>query len=130
MGRPDAALALLLAPDLDTARPLAAILDAENTRRRTEEDTILAEAMDQAKTQPDRFGLTLYGPHWHQGVIGIVASRVAEARYRPTLILTEDTSRGLLKGSGRSIPECDLHVCIADYRFRALQIFCCYTNAV
>ena len=114
MGRPDAALALLLAPDLDTARPLAAILDAENTRRRTEEDTILAEAMDQAKTQPDRFGLTLYGPHWHQGVIGIVASRVAEARYRPTLILTEDTSRGLLKGSGRSIPECDLHALLTE----------------
>lgn len=114
MGRPDAALALLLAPDLDTARPLAAILDAENTRRRAEEDTILAEAMDQAKAQPDRFGLTLYGPHWHQGVIGIVASRVAEARYRPTLILTEDTSRGLLKGSGRSIPECDLHALLTE----------------
>jgi single-stranded-DNA-specific exonuclease len=114
MGRPDAALALLLAPDLDTARPLAAILDDENTRRRAEEDTILAEAMDQAKAQPDRFGLTLYGPHWHQGVIGIVASRVAEARYRPTLILTEDTSRGLLKGSGRSIPECDLHALLTE----------------
>jgi len=114
MGRPDAALALLLAPDLDTARPLAAILDAENTRRRAEEDTILAEAMDQAKAQPDRFGLTLYGPRWHQGVIGIVASRVAEARYRPTLILTEDTSRGLLKGSGRSIPECDLHALLTE----------------
>jgi single-stranded-DNA-specific exonuclease len=109
MGRPDAALSLLLAPDLDTARPLAAELDAENTRRRAEEDAILAEAMDQAAACPGRFGLTLYAPHWHQGGIGIVASRVGERRYRPTLILTADEAKGLLKGSGRSIPECDLH---------------------
>lgn len=109
MGRPDAALSLLLAPDLDTARPLATLLDEENTRRRAEEDAILAEAMEQAKARPDGYGLTLYAPHWHQGVIGIVASRVAEARYRPTLILTADAARGVLRGSGRSIPECDLH---------------------
>lgn len=109
MGRPDAALSLLLAPDLDTARPLAAELDAENARRRAEEDAILAEAMAQAEACPGRFGLTLFAPHWHQGVIGIVASRVAERRYRPTLILTADPAKGLLKGSGRSIPECDLH---------------------
>ncbi|OLN30599.1 Single-stranded-DNA-specific exonuclease RecJ [Desulfovibrio sp. DV] len=109
MGRPDAALDLLLAPDLETARPLAADLDAENTRRRAEEDAILAEAMAQAEAAPGRFGLTLFAPHWHQGVIGIVASRVAERRYRPTLILTHDPAKGLLKGSGRSIPECDLH---------------------
>ncbi|MFP5258485.1 MAG: single-stranded-DNA-specific exonuclease RecJ [Acidobacteriota bacterium] len=109
MGRPDAALSLLLAPDLDAARPLAADLDAENTRRRAEEDAILAEALAQAEAAPDRFGLTLFAPHWHQGVIGIVASRVAETRYRPTLILTTDPAKGLLKGSGRSIPECDLH---------------------
>ena len=109
MGRPDAALSLLLAPDLDTARPLAAELDAENARRRAEEDAILAEAMAQAEAGPDRFGLTLFAPHWHQGVIGIVASRVAERRNRPTLILTSDPAKGLLKGSGRSIENCDLH---------------------
>jgi single-stranded-DNA-specific exonuclease len=109
MGRPDDALEMLLAPDLDTARPLAAALDAENTRRRAEEDAILAEALTQAAACPDRFGLTLFAPHWHQGVIGIVASRVAERRNRPTLILTEDAAKGLLKGSGRSIAGCDLH---------------------
>ncbi|UJX40957.1 single-stranded-DNA-specific exonuclease RecJ [Desulfovibrio sp. JY] len=109
MGRPDTALDLLLAPDLDVARPLAADLDAENTRRRAEEDAILAEALAQADACPNGHGLTLFAPHWHQGVIGIVASRVAERRYRPTLILTADEAKGVLKGSGRSIPECDLH---------------------
>lgn len=116
MGRPDAALALLLAPDLDTARPLAAELDAENTRRRAEEDAILQEALAQADACACRYGLTLFAPHWHQGVIGIVASRVAERRYRPTLILTADAAKGLLKGSGRSIPECDLHGLLTEIR--------------
>ena len=116
MGCPDAALSLLLAPDLETARPLAAELDTENARRRAEEDTILAEALDQAAAQNGRFGLTLYAPHWHQGVIGIVASRVAEASYRPTLILTDDAGRGIIKGSGRSIPECDLHGLLASIK--------------
>jgi len=114
MGQPDAALSLLLAPDLETARPLAGELDAENTRRRAEEDTILKEALKQADATPDCFGLTLFAPHWHQGVIGIVASRVAETRYRPTLILTADTAKGILKGSGRSIPECDLHALLTE----------------
>ena len=114
MGRPDAALDLLLAPDLDVARPLAADLDEENTRRRAEEDAILAEALTQAEAAPGRFGLTLFAPHWHQGVIGIVASRVAEARYRPTLILTADPVKGLIKGSGRSIAECDLHALLEE----------------
>jgi single-stranded-DNA-specific exonuclease len=114
MGCPDAALHLLLAPDLDTARPLAAELDAENSRRRAEEDAILTEALAQADACPGRFGLTLFAPHWHQGVIGIVASRVAEKRYRPTLILTADAAQGVLKGSGRSIPECDLHGLLSE----------------
>ena len=72
--------------------------------------------MDQAAAQNGRFGLTLYAPHWHQGVIGIVASRVAEASYRPTLILTDDAGRGIIKGSGRSIPECDLHGLLASIK--------------
>jgi single-stranded-DNA-specific exonuclease len=83
-----------------------------NSRRRQEEDAISAEAMEQAKAQAGQPALILSAPHWHQGVIGIVASRVVEAHYRPTLIITHDNGR--LKGSGRSIPEVDLHAALSD----------------
>jgi single-stranded-DNA-specific exonuclease len=112
LNRADEALSLLLAPDLDTARPLARTLDELNSRRRQEEDAISAEAMEQAKAQAGQPALILSAPHWHQGVIGIVASRVVEAHYRPTLIITHDN--GKLKGSGRSIPEVDLHAALSD----------------
>ena len=54
--------------------------------------------------QPDLpFAMTLYDPNWHQGVIGILASRIRERVYRPTLIFA-DSDEGMLKASGRSIP--------------------------
>lgn len=110
LGRADEALALLLAPGLDSARPLAEMLNDLNIKRRAEEDAIVTEAMEQALPQAQSPGIVLYAPHWHQGVIGIVASRVVEAHYRPTLILTEE--QGRIKGSGRSISEFDLHAAL------------------
>ena len=110
MGEADTAFELMLAADLDTARPRAARLDAMNTDRRRIEDRILAEAMEQAKQQQDRQALVLHSPEWHSGVIGIVASRVAEAFYRPVLILCRED--GYYKGSGRSISEVDLHAAL------------------
>ncbi|MGE4298112.1 MAG: single-stranded-DNA-specific exonuclease RecJ [Desulfovibrionaceae bacterium] len=104
------ALDLLLAPDLDTARPLAARLDTMNTERRREEETIQAEALEQAEAMGDRPGFVLYAPHWHQGIIGIVASRVVDIHYRPTLLVCDDGDA--LKGSGRSISEVDLHAAL------------------
>ena len=106
------ALDMLLAPDIETARPLAKKLDALNLERRKEEERILELALQQAEEQRQRLGLVLYGPDWHQGVIGIVASRVVEAWYRPTLILCDDN--GHLKGSGRSISEFNLHGGLQD----------------
>lgn len=112
LGRADEALSLLMALDLDTARPLAETLNDLNIKRRAEEDSIVTEAMEQALPQADTPGIVLYAPHWHQGVIGIVASRVVEAYYRPTLILTEE--HGRIKGSGRSISEFDLHAALTE----------------
>ena len=110
MGHAQTALDLLLAPDLATATPLAKCLDELNRDRRKLEQTILEEALAQAENWPEMAGLVLCDPEWHAGVIGIVASRVAEARNRPTLMLCEES--GQLKGSGRSAGDIDLHAAL------------------
>ncbi|SKA76234.1 single-stranded-DNA-specific exonuclease RecJ [Desulfobaculum bizertense] len=108
IGKAEDALTLLLSKNYSTARPIAAQLDDLNTERRATEDSILQEALTQAESQSkNRLGLVLYHPDWHAGVIGIVASRIVEAFYRPTLILTKEGDH--LKGSGRSTHEFHLY---------------------
>lgn len=110
MGHANDALQMLLCPNLESARPFAKKLDELNTERRAEEDRILEEALAQAEEQKERLGLVLYAPHWHAGIIGIVASRVVEHTYKPTLLLCDKEEGGAdIKGSGRSISEFDLH---------------------
>ncbi len=109
MGDPGKALELLLSDSFDAAMPLAEELNAINMERRRQEQDIADEAFDQAETLSGMAGLVLHADHWHPGIIGIVASRVVEKYYRPTLILCATEDGGLLKGSGRSIPEFDLH---------------------
>ena len=101
------ALDLLLSTDLTTARERAGRLEAYNTQRRSTEKDILTQALHQAQSQAERLGIVLWGEDWHQGVIGIVASRIVEHMNRPALLLTR-TEEGL-KGSGRSVPGFDLH---------------------
>jgi single-stranded-DNA-specific exonuclease len=107
MGDPQIALRLLLTSDETEARGLASELEQWNAERRSEEDAILTQATAQAEAFPDAAGLVLCSTEWHPGVIGIVASRVVERFNRPCLVLTGDEVT--LKGSGRSIPEFDLH---------------------
>lgn len=119
LGDPGLALETLMAEDLATARPLAARLDAMNSERRAQENEILEQALEQAgdelRKHPERMGLVLFGPQWHPGIIGIVASRVAEKYYRPALLLCEDDgAEDVLKGSGRSISEFDLYAGLAQ----------------
>ncbi len=103
------ALELLRCSDYDKALTLAKALDELNVLRRKDEECIHEEAREQAKEQIAKgcFALVLYGSHWHQGIIGIVASRIVEEFYLPTLILCDGVS--CIKGSGRSIKEFDLH---------------------
>nr|WP_321256149.1 single-stranded-DNA-specific exonuclease RecJ [uncultured Pseudodesulfovibrio sp.] len=110
MGDPTKALNLLLAKDFDTAMPIAEELNAINMERRRQEQEISDQAFEQAESMRHMAGLVLYGEDWHPGIIGIVASRVVEKFYRPTLILcSPEASEGLLKGSGRSIAEFNLY---------------------
>ena len=105
------ALDLLLAEDIAAALPLAEKLDQLNLQRRKQEDEIFKEAVRMAEEQRHSPGLVLYGPHWHGGIIGIVASRLVEEFYKPAIVLCNDGE--FLKGSGRSIRELNLHETIA-----------------
>ncbi|WP_272700543.1 single-stranded-DNA-specific exonuclease RecJ [Desulfovibrio sp. Fe33] len=110
MGDPEKALRLLLSKDFDSAMPIAEELNAINMERRRQEQEISEQAFEQAETMRHMAGLVLHADHWHPGIIGIVASRVVEKYYRPTLLLcTPESSEGLLKGSGRSISEFNLY---------------------
>lgn len=108
MGRAQVALDCLLAPDKTTAAPLAGQLDEMNRERRAEEERILEEALAAAAGLPE-LGLVLCGEGWHEGVIGIVASRVVEAFHKPTVVLSRENGSGRCKGSGRSVPGFDLY---------------------
>ncbi|WP_303237161.1 single-stranded-DNA-specific exonuclease RecJ [uncultured Bilophila sp.] len=107
LGSPTLAHDMLLTDSHDEAARLAQTLTSLNDERRAEEERIYKEALEQAEAAGNRLGFVLYGKDWHQGVIGIVASRIVETYYRPVLILCADGDT--LKGSGRSVPEFDLH---------------------
>ena len=93
----------LLAPDLETARPLAAQLDALNRERRQIEQQMRDEALAALPDTDDSVGLCVFDDHWHEGVVGLVASRVRERTHRPTVAFAPAADAAMLKGSGRSI---------------------------
>lgn len=95
----------LLTDDANAARAMAAQLDEMNQDRKSIEQGMQREALAQLKELPVDsmpFGLCLFDPDWHQGVIGILASRLKERYFRPTFAFA-DAGDGLLKGSGRSV---------------------------
>jgi single-stranded-DNA-specific exonuclease len=106
MHRADAGLELLLTEDEARADAIAAELDAWNVERRHTETRILFEAEAQVAAAGDAPAYVLAGEGWHPGVIGIVASRIAERHHRPCVMLALDRAEGT--GSGRSIPAFDL----------------------
>jgi single-stranded-DNA-specific exonuclease len=112
LGHPAAALDLLLTEDADEARRLAGQLESLNRDRQAVEDRILREAVRQVEEWPEahrrRLGYVLAGEDWHRGVIGIVASRLAERFHRPVVLIAGGEGDEWT-GSGRSIPAFDLH---------------------
>jgi single-stranded-DNA-specific exonuclease len=106
--RADAGLELLLTTDPARARAIAGELDAINSERRDVETRIRfeAEALLGEQSAPGAPAHVLAGEGWHPGVIGIVAARIAERHYRPTVLIALDGDEG--SGSGRSIPAFDL----------------------
>ena len=97
----------LLAESSASARGFAEKLHQLNRERRDIEQSMQQDAMAQLESidlegDASLFAMTLYDPGWHQGVIGILASRIRERVHRPTLVFA-DAEEGMLKGSGRSI---------------------------
>ncbi|SDJ35849.1 exonuclease RecJ [Ferrimonas sediminum] len=98
----------LLADNLVTARQLASRLDSLNAERREIEAEMQQEAVQALESLQLRdddlpWGVALYQADWHQGVIGILASRIKERYHRPVIAFA-DAGNGELKGSARSIP--------------------------
>lgn len=106
---------LMLARNRKVANDYATILEECNkTRRKYDQETAEeAEALIHANpTLTRRSSLILYQPHWHKGVIGIVASRLAERYHKPTIILTDSDEH--IVGSARSVSEFDIYEAIAQ----------------
>ena len=98
------AVALLVQEDLEQARSMAQKVNEHN----------LKEELDQSITQealkmviPNAKSTVVYQENWHKGVVGIVASRLIETHYRPTIVLTENN--GMLAGSARSVKGFDVY---------------------
>jgi len=103
------AVELLTATDLEQAKTFAAEIENFNADRRETDRNITLEALDQIieNDEEERFSTVVYDPTWHKGVIGIVASRLTETYYRPTLVFTKSGDR--LAASARSVTGYDVY---------------------
>jgi len=107
------AVELLVSEKPDEAALLCEKINSHNQTRRNIDKIITEEALQEiAKTDKYKFSTVLFNPGWHKGVVGIVASRLIESHFRPTVILTE--SNGHATGSARSIPGFDLYQAITE----------------
>src|SRR4051794_12914419 len=106
--RADAGLELVLTADAERAQEVADELDRANAERRHVEERIRWEAEAQVAEQGPQPAYVLSGEGWHPGVIGIVASRIAERHHRPAVLIALDPETGRATGSGRAIPAFDL----------------------
>ncbi|RYG50557.1 MAG: single-stranded-DNA-specific exonuclease RecJ [Chitinophagaceae bacterium] len=107
------AVELFVETDPIKAMELASALHSDNTDRREADKTITAEALEIIESDPvmlSRKSNVVYSEHWHKGVVGIVASRLIEKHFKPTVVLTR--SGDLVSGSARSVPGFNLYEAI------------------
>jgi len=108
-----AAVELLVCEDDETATNLAVGINDTNTQRKDLDKGTTDEALEMLATDhltPFRKSTVLFSENWHKGVVGIVASRLIEKYYKPTIVLTE--SDGKVTGSARSVRDYDIHSAI------------------
>lgn len=107
------AVRMFVADSYEEALYYAEMLHSDNTDRKEADQSITQEALELISGNPewiDRKSTVVYQPHWHKGVVGIVASRLIETFYRPTIVLTK--SGDYVAGSARSVPGFNLYEAI------------------
>ena len=108
MGNEKLALDLFLSKDYEEAKKLAIKLNEYNLERQNIEKKILDEAIEKIEqNEKDKSCIIVGSKGWHHGIIGIVASKVTETYFKPSILICFEGEEG--KGSGRSIPGFDLH---------------------
>ena len=115
------AVELLLSRDQEEALPLARSIEFSNTERRSTDERITKEALQQIELDEAQHNSStvVYHPSWHKGVIGIVASRLIEKYYRPTVVITK--SETLLAGSVRSVNGFDVYQALEACKDQMIQ---------
>jgi single-stranded-DNA-specific exonuclease len=105
----NAAVALLTEFNLEQAEIFAAEIEQHNSDRKDLDKQITIEALDQIEinSEQERFTSVVYSENWHKGVIGIVASRLIETYYRPTIVFTKSGDK--LAASARSVKDFDIY---------------------
>jgi single-stranded-DNA-specific exonuclease len=108
------AVELLIADTPESAFMHCEKINLHNQTRRNIDKLMTEEALQEISSRSDKYkySTVLYNPAWSKGVVGIVASRLIESYYRPTIILTE--SNGFATGSARSIPGFNLYKAITE----------------
>lgn len=109
MGHAEEALKLFLTSNIAEAKEITKKLEEYNQERQSIEKRIYTEALEKLKDEEEakKDSIVLVSHNWHHGVIGIVASKLTEQFYKPSILLSIED--GEVKGSGRSIPGFDLH---------------------
>ena len=114
MGYQEEALDLFLTNNIEEARKITARLNSYNLERQTKEKDIFEQAIKELEKEDiEKLNtIVLSGDNWHHGVIGIVASKLTEKVYKPTILICFEDNIG--KGSGRSLPGFDLHEALVE----------------
>ncbi len=105
-----AAVNLMIERDTEAAAEFGSIIDDFNSDRKSIDRSVTQEAHDFIEANPqlkEKKSIVVYNPEWMKGIVGIVASRLIETYYRPTVVLT--MSNGFVTGSARSVPGFDLY---------------------
>jgi len=107
------AVDLMISEDREEIQSLADEINEDNLERRELDKQITEQALAQLETaDEERYSNIVYKDDWHKGVVGIVASRIMETHYKPTIVLTQ--SNGLITGSARSVSDFNLHEALED----------------